>query len=415
MCAASSVFVVKANEVSSVPLEMRLITGSLHVTVEFDSRLGIVSGTIALLNPVVGSVQRDLEISGNSGSVLLSDIAAMTWPVRLELYGSDGSLALEGDTQVTVNPGETTFVRITFESGSLRVEVTWALPPSAPTGARAHFQGSRVQLGWNPNPMSESVAGYLIYRSAGELEPMSLLSHSLVHGTTYEDASAAVGPTYWYSVQAYNADGLSSSLSERAMAAAENVMFYGTRGIIRHASNCWQLAFNASPPSGRSIVSGAVVTPTGMVKPMSPQVEVPDRWSVWWNIGEPKPGTYRQIVDYDSGEFGILSVDTSLDMFTGTQRPELITPHDGAVLHALTPSLKYQVSAGVDRISVGLSAPGTDETIWFGSCGPSSFQIPDGILARGNDYRWRVDCTTDHPAGIHLRGVSDEWRFTVAE
>jgi len=102
VCAASSVFVVKANEVSSVPLEMRLITGSLHVTVEFDSRLGIVSGTIALLNPVVGSVQRDLEISGNSGSVLLSDIAAMTWPVRLELYGSDGSLALEGDTQVTV-------------------------------------------------------------------------------------------------------------------------------------------------------------------------------------------------------------------------------------------------------------------------------------------------------------------------
>ena len=298
VCAASSVFIVKANEISSVTLEMSLITGSLHITVEFDSRLGIVSGTVALLHPVVGPVQRDLEISGNSGSVLFSDIGAMTWPIELALYRSDGSLALEGNTQVTVNPGETTFAQISFESGSLRVEVTWALPPSAPTGVHACFEGSRVQLSWNPNPLSQSVAGYLIYRSAGELEPLSLLSHSLVHQTTYEDATTAASATYWYSVQAYSANGLSSSLSQRVVAASENVAFRGSCGIGRFGPDNWQLDFVASPPSGRSIVSGSVVTPAGIPKSMNPQAKFPYRWSAYWNTSQPEPGTYRQTVDY---------------------------------------------------------------------------------------------------------------------
>jgi hypothetical protein len=417
VCAASSVFIVKANEISSVTLEMSLITGSLHITVEFDSRLGIVSGTVALLNPVVGSVRHDLEMSSNSGSALFSDIAAMTWPIEIELRRSDGSLALEGDTQVTVNPNETTFARIIFENGSLRVEVTWTLPPSAPTGVHAYLEGKRVHLSWNPNTLSESAVGYLIYRSKGELEPLSLLSDSLVHATTYEDASATASRPYWYSVQAYNADGLSSGLSRRVVAASQNVAFKSTCAIGRWVPNSWQLSFAASPPAGRSIVSGAVLTQTGIPRPMYPHEDGTDSWSAWWNTSEPEPGTYRQTVDYDSGEFGILSFDISLDMFTGIQCPGLVAPSDGASVRTLNPMLKYQVPAAVDRVYVGLRQANAGKTAWLGPYAPgsSSTQVPDGILARGNEYKWRVTCVTDHPTGIHMQGNSDEWRFTVVE
>ena|GEM_PF-5898921 len=322
---------------------------------------------------------------------------------------------LEGDTQVTVNPGETTYARITFENGSLRVEVTWALPPSAPTGVHEYFQGGRVQLSWNPNPRSDGVAGHLIYRSTGELEPLSLLSHSLVHGTTYEDATTAADATYWYSVQAYNADGFSGGLSERAMAASENIMFQDIRTVGRLESDCWQLSFTASPPFGRSIVSGSVVTPEGIVKPMHPQAEIPDRWSAWWNIRGPEPGTYRQTVEYDSGELGILYTDVSLGMFTSIQLPALVAPYNQATLHTLTPMLEYLTPVGVDRTYVALHSPDTNKTIWFGPCGPDNFQIPDEVLTRGNEYRWHVSCTTDHPTGVHLQGSSKEWYFTVAE
>lgn len=196
ICSASSTVEIRSGDTTPAQLVMKLVSGSLHVTVDFECPRTITSGTVTLTSPMSDPVQEDLDISGNSGSAVFSDIAAMTWPVKIELYSS-GELALEGETQVTVNPSEPTFVRIILENGAVRVEIIWNLAPSTPTGLETNVDSGQVQLSWDPNPPSEDIEGYLVYRSTSELAPLYVVSDGLVYGTTFVDRDVIEGESYW--------------------------------------------------------------------------------------------------------------------------------------------------------------------------------------------------------------------------
>lgn len=117
-------------------------------------------------------------------------------------------------------------------------------------------------------------------------------------------------------MQAYDSAGLSSKLSQRAVAVLE-VPLIGNAGIVRLHEDWWQLSFMAYPPDGLSIVSGSVVTPTGATRTMNPWKKDWSIRSAFWSISEPEPGTYNQTVKYDSGQFAAKAVEISSDMFTG--------------------------------------------------------------------------------------------------
>lgn len=411
---ATSSAYIEPGETSIVTLEMKLATGSLSVTVEFQSSFHITSGTVALLNPIEDPIERDLEISGTSGSALFEDVAAMTWPIRVLLYTSDGSLAAQGEDQVTVAPGDTTHALITIRNGTMIVSITWRLPPSAPAGLRAVVENGHVLLSWTANPPSENVAGYLVYRSTGDSFPLSLVSDSLVTGTSYEDSGTVHGATYQYSVQAFSSDGLSGSLSPRVAAASQqNVRFMSANTICRCGNTGWSLDFIAVRPEGLSIVAGAVTHPSGLTRQMEPMLSRPGNWRARWFSTIPEPGVYVQSVEYDSGESDALMVSIPDEMLTGIKLPEPIAPANHAVLDTLTPILEYQVPPGTDSVAVMLIEATSTQGIWYLADLSGRFQVPGGLLERGKEYKWAVNAMKDQTVNLLLSGVCDEQFFTV--
>jgi len=411
---ATSSAYIKSGKTSLVTLEMKLATGSLSVTVEFESSCHITSGTVTLLNPIEGSIERDLEIRETSGSALFEDVAAITWPIRVALYTSDGSLAAYGEDQVTVAPGDTTYATIVLRNGTMIVSITWKLPPSAPAGLRAAVQDGRVLLSWTANPPSENVAGYLVYRSTDDSSPLSLVSDNLITGTSYEDLSALLSPTLQYSVQAYSSDGLSGNLSPRVTAASQqNVLFLPDLTIVKSGvTNTWQMSFRAEQPDGLVIVDASVTTPSGITEPMVPDTEYPEVWYAFWHLSAPEPGVYTQSVEYSTGQREVLMTVISMETFTRIELPELIAPSNGAVLHTVTPILEYRVPAYIDSISIAVNDIAAGTNSYF-PCGPESFQIPEGVLQPGRKYRWVVTTYERLIGGPLLRGVSARWSFDV--
>ncbi len=83
-------------------------------------------------------------------------------------------------------------------------------PPT--TGASQH----EVDLQWTPSP--SDVAGYRVYRGTQHNGPYSLLTSTLVTGTSYTDLQVSAGETAFYVVTAVNADGVESDYSPEAQA-----------------------------------------------------------------------------------------------------------------------------------------------------------------------------------------------------
>lgn len=95
------------------------------------------------------------------------------------------------------------------------VSVRDVFAPAPPTGVAALAAGGVVDVSWSPSTEAD-VASYRVYRSDGG-EPSKLAD---VPGaeTRYRDETAAVGPTYNYTVTAVDKDGNESAPSAPAKA-----------------------------------------------------------------------------------------------------------------------------------------------------------------------------------------------------
>jgi hypothetical protein len=98
----------------------------------------------------------------------------------------------------------------------------FSYPPEAPSGLAVNAGTNSLNLSWTD--ISAVETGYIVERSEGDNLHFSILRGDLpANRTSYSDASAAVGVTYWYRVAARNelgASGYSNQASGRHEAAA---------------------------------------------------------------------------------------------------------------------------------------------------------------------------------------------------
>lgn len=90
-------------------------------------------------------------------------------------------------------------------------------PLSAPSGLTATVEGRQISLSWSA-VTSEDLAGYRLYRSAGQSPDTSGtgLTEDLVSAAAFTDSTATENRTYRYGVTAVDTAGNESALSEEA-------------------------------------------------------------------------------------------------------------------------------------------------------------------------------------------------------
>jgi hypothetical protein len=74
-----------------------------------------------------------------------------------------------------------------------------------------------VTLTWTAST-SPGITGYRVYRSGSSGGPYTLMTGSLVSGTSYVDTSVVAGDTYYYVTTAVNSSGMESAYSNQATA-----------------------------------------------------------------------------------------------------------------------------------------------------------------------------------------------------
>lgn len=115
----------------------------------------------------------------------------------------DITLAADGDSLKLAVRQASSAVGDSFETDSLSLVDSDITGPSAPTGLTAVASGSTaVDLSWNPSTDSGNtgVRGYVVYRN-GSSTPLATLGGSV---TTYHDGTVSAGPTYTYTVAAFD-------------------------------------------------------------------------------------------------------------------------------------------------------------------------------------------------------------------
>ncbi len=106
-------------------------------------------------------------------------------------------------------PGDrTTEVKLDFNEGSLDIDIGWELPPEVPETIDTVSDGEVVELSWDD--ISDS---YFLYRGQSEDE-LSPLQQNTISENEYTDDDVEAGESYYYSLRAYDEDGLASSESK---------------------------------------------------------------------------------------------------------------------------------------------------------------------------------------------------------
>ncbi len=224
ICTGSTTATVEAGKTATANVVISLAKGDLTVRVVFPEGVTPATGTVILIDPINGNLTEDLVMGMGQGEAEFTAITSKTWPIRVILYDGVGAELLQGESQVFVSPGVDTLAVVTFTDGGIAITITWDLPPSKPTGVTAIAGTGKVTVSWNANPAEEGVVGYLVYRADRADQSPYLLNDTLVTDTSYEDTGITIkSGTYYYYVQAFNADGLSSELSEPVSTIMINV------------------------------------------------------------------------------------------------------------------------------------------------------------------------------------------------
>ncbi len=173
----------------------------------------------------------------------------LRWPpvegtgVRANLYRGAGGAGAEGEPYASAAASEGVFLdrkvapgeayeyalRIARGEGAAACESTPAtastravdtFPPSAPRGVAAVAEQALIRLFWSPGSEPD-LAGYVVYRRAGEEGDWLRMNEALLTDTSWADTSVEPGIVYTYVVTAVdgaaapNESGRSEPVSER--------------------------------------------------------------------------------------------------------------------------------------------------------------------------------------------------------
>ncbi len=226
---------------------------TVYYQVAADNDNGTIGGASALSSPAVTVVVPPRPITLNAAGVSSSSDTAVTLSWGPELSQGVTGYAIyrsyEGGTFVRIlsvpsasSDATTVFgntmrgrnysflVRAVNSGGegasATTLTVTIPASPTTITTADSGFAGAnpRVDLAWNPNPLSEAVTGYRIYRhdAEGPIQDYNLVGNVPSSDTTYTDNTLTEPPSvYWYLVKAVSAgvESRSNTWNARAVTA----------------------------------------------------------------------------------------------------------------------------------------------------------------------------------------------------
>lgn len=126
-----------------------------------------------------------------------------------------------------------------------------SVPPAAPVTATVQQRGDLLAVAWQSSP-SSAVGGYLVVRKSqgASLSPDDGDRLDTVTGQTFEDASAPVGHTLYYSVYAMRA----GAFSQGAAVAQPIVRTAPVMRPVMHAGDGTVTVTYVAPPNARAVV-----------------------------------------------------------------------------------------------------------------------------------------------------------------
>ncbi len=136
--AAGSKILIIQDAVTEDSIELKIEDGDLTVQVEIPHGLEVTRGEV-LLRDLLGSPKvRELDIQGQSGIAAFQELTPNTWPIEVELFSGNDSVAW-GYGDINILPGRetTALVKVLAATGELIIELDWKRPPREPTDLRA--------------------------------------------------------------------------------------------------------------------------------------------------------------------------------------------------------------------------------------------------------------------------------------
>jgi hypothetical protein len=208
-----------------------------------------ISGSISLVN-TSSSTPYSISLTGTGvtathllgastssllfGSVLLGSSPSQT--VTLTNNGNStvtvGTVSTTGGAFVSsgilggasIGAGQTATLNVTYipvlggSSGNVSITSNATNSPISISLSGAGTQAVSHSVGLTWNASTSTVVGYNVYRSTTSGGPYTLITSSLVSGTTYSDTSVSAGVTYYYVVTAVDSSGNESAYSNEASA-----------------------------------------------------------------------------------------------------------------------------------------------------------------------------------------------------
>jgi len=114
-----------------------------------------------------------------------------------------------------------------------------------------------------------------------------------------------------------------------------------------------------------------------------------------------------------NGESDVLMVSIPGETLTSFAAPEPMSPAKHAVLSTVTPVLEYQLPVDTDSVSVMLKEVSAMQGKWYPADTSGRFQVPEGLLKHGQEYKWMVSALRSQPVGPTLKGISEDRFFAV--
>jgi hypothetical protein len=153
-------------------------------------------------------------VSGSAATLTLSGTSS-----AVTTTGTGGSYSFSGLANGTylIAPSQTGY---TFSPSTASASINSASVTGmnfTATAVPAPVQHS-VSLSWTASA-SPNISGYKVYRGSVSGGPYTLVSPSLIAGTTYIDSSVASGQTYYYVTTAVDSSNNESGYSNQAVAA----------------------------------------------------------------------------------------------------------------------------------------------------------------------------------------------------
>jgi hypothetical protein len=193
-----------------------------------------LTGTGAAANPELkvsattlafGSVATN---TATTGSITLTSSGTSAVTVSSASVSGTGFSIVGGTFPVTLNPNQTTTVKLQFKpttAGAATGKLTIASNSTTGSSAAVTLSGTgtataeKVDLSWSaPSSSSDPVAGYNIYRAVGS-GAFQLVNSGIDKSTTYVDSSVVAGDTYVYLVKSVDQSGVESTGSNEISVA----------------------------------------------------------------------------------------------------------------------------------------------------------------------------------------------------